>query len=231
MTEQVHQPAAELVIDQNSNHLVGGSSLLFVLSAVAAVLFCFFLFLYNYTLTKSVSNYDNQRSSIISQIETPDNQKLEKTINSTASTISNLKNLIATDSYKTSDLLVNFPKLVTKNAQLNNLSLDENNNLRIDGQTDTMTTLAVFIQSLNDSEYLENTDLVSVVTENLNGKNVTKFSISCLLNKDKAKAAQNIDKTTTTSTGNAPESSTSDSTSTEASTDTSTEAPYAAPAP
>jgi hypothetical protein len=188
MEEQSHQQVAELVIDKNSGRSIGGSSLLFSISAIIAVLFCLFLFLYNFSLTRSTKGIEAQKASVMSEIQTPENQKLEETVSSTVAAIGSLKSLYNPDSYKASDFMMNFPKIVPKNTMITNLALDENDNLRIDGQTTGLSELAAFIQSMQDSNYLEGISLAGASTESVNGQAVTKFSISCRLNRDKAQA-------------------------------------------
>lgn len=190
MTVETHQSATELVIDQNSGHGKGGVNLLFSSSAIIAAFFAVFLFVYNFSLNRTVTSLEVQKASLLSEIQTPDNQKLEQTINSTASAIGQLQSLFSSRTYTVSDFLTNFTKLVNKTAMVTNLALDEEDNLRLDGQANGMSSLAILLQSLEDSEYLENVTLVGISNESSNNVPVTRFSISAYLNRDKAEAAQ-----------------------------------------
>jgi hypothetical protein len=227
MTGETHQQAAELVIDQNSNRGIGSSSILFSCSAIAAILFCLFLVVYNYSLKRNISSLEDQKASIISQIQTPENLKLEQTINSTAAAIGQLSSLYDPDYFANSSFLTEFNKLVNKTASVTTLSLDENDNLRIDGQTNGMTSLAVFLQSLENTGYLSKVNLVGVSNESLDNVSSTKFSISCFLDRDKARAS--LVKTTENSSSGATNSSSNTSVDTANTTQDNIDTPYEEP--
>lgn len=188
MAEEVQQSKPEFKIDDNRGYGMGAITLLFLISAILAVLFLIFLFLYNYSLKNQIADLNSQKSQILSQVELPENKALVETINSTAGAIVDLKSIYTPNTFKTSDFLSEFPKSINKNVQINNLSLEGDNSLKIDATTQNLSTLALFLESLKQTGYIEQIRLVGVSNESVEGNNVAKFSISAILNRDLAYA-------------------------------------------
>lgn len=198
MVEGSFQPQVELSVDQNKGVKSSGFATLLMISTALVVLFTAFLMIYNFSLSRQVTDLNGQKSALISQIKTPDNQKIEALINGTADSISSLKILVGSDQYKLSNLMVDLPKVVNKNVVINNFSLDSFDHIRIDGVTNNQTSLAKFMQSLQDSVIFKNVSLAATSNNGSDAKTATTFSIS--LDLDRTSANESIQKTVSSTT-------------------------------
>lgn len=199
MVERENKSANEFVVDPSIDRSGGGVFVLFSIAAFIAVIFCLFMIVYNFTLSRSAASLTAKKADLVSQIETPENQQLAATIFSTANAISNLNSLYNPNRFKDSDFLTEFPKVVSKNVMIQNLSLDDHDNLKIDGTTAGMTGLATFMESLKQTNYITDLKLLGVTTDTTNNQVVTKFSLSAYFNRDQAHTEM-LKKTTSAST-------------------------------
>lgn len=192
--DQQSRPMPQLTIDNASGNRLSGFSLLVVISTILAVVICGFFYFYNLSLTNQIADLDGQRSALISELQTPDNLKLEEQINGAASAISSISTLSGSGQYKLSKFLDDLPTAMTKDSKFNGLSVDRDGAVKIDGVTVSQTSLAKLIQSFNDAKFLKDVILLSSAVSSESNKPVVAFSLSMSVN------SETVAETATTST-------------------------------
>lgn len=158
-THQPTQPMPELSIDQGHHGRFTGFAIMVIISGIAVVLFAVFMYLYNLSLKNQIADLSSQKANLLSQIQTPENQKIEETINSAAAVVGQLSQFLDTKGYKTGNFLDDFPKVVNKSAQINNLVVDKSGSVKMDGTAKSQAELAQLMQSLQDAKFIKNVQL------------------------------------------------------------------------
>lgn len=174
-------PMPQLIIDDNHRYQLSSFLMFTIVGAIMALGATVFFFLYNISLGNQVTDLEEQKSALVSEIGLPENVETEKVINGAADSIAKITSIKSENRYGLNTFLADFNKIVPKDVKINNMSVDEQRVLKIDGTTTSQFSVARFVVSLNQAKYLSDVQLMGSNKGSENDKAVVSFSISTIV--------------------------------------------------
>lgn len=227
MVEGPTQEVPQFSIDQSKGPGLGGFGLFTVASLLVIVILTVFFYVYYLSLNRKTSSLQAEKADLVSQIMTPDNQKLEGLVNGAAASIQQINQYKNINGYSVKDFLEDFPKIATKQVTVRNLSLDSDGQLRLDAVVTSQIALAQFLTSMKNSGIITNISLSNDSITVVDSNTTVAFSITAGVDYIAAAAAK-----AAKATASNPTTSTSSSSETTSTTDTnSTSTEVVAPTP
>lgn len=160
-------------------------NLLTIIAGVIAIVFTIAIYFYQLSLKNQISDLTGQKASLLSQIQTPENLDIENQVNGIITSVNLIKSIKDSDSNRFSLALSNLPPIILKTSRVKNFSIDEFGVLSLDVVTNSNENVAKFLKSLDESNFLENIQLLSSNASGTTEAPVIDFSVTATINQDK----------------------------------------------
>lgn len=173
----------------------------FILVIIVSVLICGFFVYYKFHTDSVAADKEATLESLVSTLNSKNNSEAEKRVNDVNAAIKILRTE-KKSKYLFKNFIDELKAKTTNDVKLNNLSIDSEGMLSIDGESVTYKSVAELAISLKSSEKLDNVEIKSLSkSSSTEGENYINFSITANLTDWKSSSSGNSLESTESETG------------------------------
>lgn len=172
----------EPFLEMDTNADKGGSlsSTVLIVTVILVFLFVGFCVFYKYSLRSRANDRQAALDNLVTEINSQKNQAVEKKADSIKSAVSILRTA-SRSKYSFKGFMDELKKKITNDTKINNLSIDSNGLVTIDGQSKNYRSVADLAVSLESSDKIDDVE-VSGLAQSSDSSGLISFTITAKIN-------------------------------------------------
>jgi len=178
MPDEGQKPAgSEPFLEVGTSESGGKNSAIFVITIILAILFSGFLLFDKYYTNSQAADRSKTLANLLAEINSKKNQEIESKAENVTSSLSILSTAKGSK-YLFRAFIDELTAKITNDSKLNNLSIDSEGRVTMDGQSGSYRSVADLALALESSKKLKNVSISGMSQAEENGEIVVTFSMS-----------------------------------------------------
>lgn len=185
--EGPRQAKDEPFLEVGTSESGGKSSGIFVITIMLSILFVGFLLFYKFYTNSVATDKEKTLTNLLAEIESKKNQEIENKADSVNFALSTLSTA-SSSRYLFRAFIDDLIAKITNDTKLNNLSIDSEGRVTMDGESGSYRSVADLALALESSKKLKDVSISGMSQAEENGKMIVIFSMSGQISDWKAAA-------------------------------------------